>query len=272
MGGWKFVRILNMKEGVPIEVINPQPTVRKNAETAPDWEYREQAQYLYDRAVLFRERLIDPIARIDRAILPDPVVSFDDLRNKRTLAAYTLIRNPQGMNHEITFNTEHYQDAEGKKIWKFGEWALNETLLHEQIHLWQQTVGSDSVKLGKVYHNKEFVDKCENLGLHPMPGKGCHVAVADGVFAQLMGELGIERPEMPPTEEMRIDWFKFLEDWLGKEAKGRSTLKLWCCPGCGLKVRMGVQSDPMLRHHVCENAENPMVFLIPGDVYKAMKK
>jgi hypothetical protein len=56
-----------------------------------------------------------------------------------------------------------------------------------------------------------------------MPVKGCRVAVADGVFAQLMGELGIELPAMPLTEEIKIDWFKFLEDWLGKEAKGRST-------------------------------------------------
>jgi hypothetical protein len=31
--------------------------------------------------------------------------------------------------------------------------------------------------------------------------KGYHIAVADGVFAQLMTELGIEWPETSPTEE-----------------------------------------------------------------------
>lgn len=32
------------------------------------------------------------------------------------------------------------------------------------------------------------------VGLHPMPVKGCYVAIADGVLAQLIGDLGIERP------------------------------------------------------------------------------
>lgn len=123
------------------------------------------------------------------------------------------------------------------------------------MHLWQQNFGEDPVNPGKVYHNKEFVEKCESLGLHPMPVKGCHVAVAVGVFAQLMGELGIERPETPPTmNALKIDWFKFLDDWFEKAAKGKSTLKKWCCPKCGLNVRMGIAGDPLLRHHACETA------------------
>jgi hypothetical protein len=99
------------------------------------------------------------------------------------------------------------------------------------------------------------------------------VAVADGVFAKLMDELGIERPDdVPRMEGRKIDWFKLLKDQEGKETKGKSTLKKWCCPECGMNVRMGVAGDPLLRHHTCENAERPMVFLIPGDVYDAMKK
>ena len=121
--------------------------------------------------------------------------------------------------------------------------------------------------------NPTGVDKCESLGLHPMPVRGCHVAVADGVFAQLMGELGIERPDdLPRMEGRKIDWFRFLKDLEGKERKGKSTLKKWCCPECGLKVRMGVAGDPLLRHHTCETAVSRPVFLIPGDVYDAMKK
>lgn len=97
-------------------------------------------------------------------------------------------------------------------------------------------------------------------------------AVADGVFAQLMGELGIERPETPPTmDAIKIDWFKFLDDWLEKEAKGKSTLKKWCCPECGMNVRMGIAGDPMLRHHTCETELGRQVFLVPGDVYNAKK-
>jgi hypothetical protein len=43
--------------GKPIELTNPQPEVRKNAETAKDWVYTEEAVYLYRMAVLFKDRL-----------------------------------------------------------------------------------------------------------------------------------------------------------------------------------------------------------------------
>jgi hypothetical protein len=261
-----------VERGVPIETADPKPEIRKNAEIARDWEYSEDAKYLYGMAVLFKDRFLDPILHTNRSRLPDPVISFDNLRNIRTLAAYTLHRNPQGLLDEITFNTEHYEDREDKKAWRFGKWAQLETLLHEQVHLWQQNFGEEPVKPNRVYHNKEFVEKCESLGLHPMSVKGCHVAVADGVFAQLMEELGIERPDMPPTmDALKIDWFKFLSGLEGKKQKGKSTLKKWVCPECGLNVRMGIAGDPMLRHHTCETAVGHPVFLIPGYVYVAKK-
>jgi hypothetical protein len=65
-------------------------------------------------------------------------------------------------------NIQQYKDKEnnGKihKQWFFGRWAQLETLLHEQVHLWQQNFGNDPVNPGKPYHNKEFVEKCEHLG------------------------------------------------------------------------------------------------------------
>jgi len=263
-----------MKEkGIPIEQANPYPELRKNAETASDWPFRHEAQYLYDRAVLFRERLIDPIARIDRSQMPDPVLSFDNLRNKNTLAAYRLRRNPQGLNYEIILNSQHYEEVEGKMRWKFGEWALNETFAHELVHEWQQTVGEDPVVPGKIYHNNEFVEKCESIGLHPKIGEGYHLKAADGPFAILMNELGIEPPkdvEKLP-EDLDIDWFKKFLDELGKGRKGKSSLKKWCCPECGMNVRMGISEDPRLRHHTCETEKGQKIFLIPGDVYTAKK-
>ena len=129
-----------------------------------------------------------------------------------------------------------------KKVWHYGKWAQLETLLHEQIHLWQQNFGEHPVKPGRVSHNKEFVAKCESLGLHPMPVVGCHMEVADGLFAQLMGELGIPRPDDVPTysEEAKKDWFRPTPE------KGRSSLSKWVCPDCGLSVRIGIHSDPLL--------------------------
>jgi hypothetical protein len=257
------------KGGVPIEDANPYPEIRGNAETAPDWEYKEEAKYLYGVAVLFKDRFLDLVLLTDRRRLPDPVISFDNLRNKNTLAAYTLVRNPQGLLYEITMNTQHYidaktEDGEKKKVWKYGKWAQLETLLHEQVHLWQQNFGEDPIVLGKkhTYHNKEFVDKCESLGLHPKLGAGYHTRLADGVFAQLMDELGITPPsdvEKAP-EDLEKDWFKWLSKYWGQDRKGKSTLKKWCCPECGLNVRMGISGDPKLRLHTCEEAAGKPVF------------
>src|SRR5215211_11143 len=184
------------KEGIEINNFDPKSEIRKNAENARDWEYREEAAYLYGMANVFKDRFLDPILLTDRGRLPDPVISFDDLRNRRTLAAYTLHRNAQGLLDEITFNTAHYmKNDEEKTIWVWGKWAQLETLLHEQVHLWQENFGKHTHKPGRVAHDKEFVEKCESLGLHPLPVVGCHYAVADGPFAQLMGELGIVRPD-----------------------------------------------------------------------------
>jgi hypothetical protein len=214
-----------------IETSNPQPEVRKNAENASDWIYREEAATLYNMAVLIRDRLIDPILHIDRNQVPDPVISFDNLRQSRTLAAYTLARNPQGLLHEVTFNTAHYDIKDGKPEWRFGRWAQLETLTHEYLHLKQQKFGREPYRGRGGGHNKEFVTMAKQIGLNVVPVIGCHYAVADegSPFAILMHELGIQRPADVPTEEgvkPKDDWFE-----IGKKRKGRSSLTKWSC-GC----------------------------------------
>jgi hypothetical protein len=46
---------------------------------------------------------------------------------------------------------------------------------------------------------------------------------------------------------------------------------LWCCPECGMNVRMGISDAPKFRHHTCEKPDGLSVFLVPGDVYVAKK-
>ena len=257
------------KEGVPIENFDPKPAIKRNAETARDWEYHEEAEYLYGMAVLFKDRFLDPILHTDRGRLPDPVISFDDARNRKVLASYTLHRNPQGLLDEITFNTVHYEDQDSKKVWKFGRWAQLETLLHEQVHLWQENFGEHKHKPGRVAHDKEFVTKCESLGLHPLPVVGSHHRVADGVFSQLMGEMGIPRPDdVPRVKGDKRDWFR------PQPEKGKSSLHKWVCPDCGMAVRIGVNTDPHLVHDSCSEAKGEKVFLVKADglshtIYKA---
>jgi len=250
------------KEGLLFENFDPKPAIQKNAETARDWEFSEESRYLYGMANLFKDRFLDPILHTDRGRLPNPVISFDTLKVK-TLAAYTLHRNPQGLLDEITFNEAHYLDEDGKKVWKYGRWAQMETLLHEQVHLWQENFGEHKHRPGRVAHDKEFVQKCESLGLHPLPVVGTHSAVAEGVFAGLMGELGIPRPDdVPRAEDVKTakrDWFR------PNPEKGKSTLHKWTCPDCGLAVRIGINSDPRLVHDVCSEIKGEKVFLVKQD-------
>ena len=118
-------------------------------------------------AVLFKDRFLDPVLHTDRGRLPDPVISFDDLRNRRTLAAYTLHRNPQGLLDEITFNTVHYDEEDKRKVWHYGKWAQLETLLHEQIHLWQQNFGEHPVKPGRVSITRSLLPNAKVLAFTP---------------------------------------------------------------------------------------------------------
>ena len=130
------------------------------------------------------------------------------------------------------------------KEWRFERWSQLETLLHEQVHLWQQTpeYGKNPVVLGRVYHNKEFVAKCESLGLHPKLDAGYHTRQADGAFALYMKELGVKEPEYQmPIKPWKSDWFRAVEG--PEKTKGRSTLTKWNCPECGMKLRVGVKND-----------------------------
>ena len=253
-----------------IKPTNPQPEVRKNAETARDWEFKDEAAYLYRMATLFKDRFLDPIQLTDRNRLPDPVISFRNLRNLNTLAAYTLARNPQGLLYEISMNTQQYEekmvDGKNQMVWIFGNWAQLETLLHEQVHLWQQNFGKDPYRQGRSQHNAEFVEKCESLGLHPKPGQGYHTRLADGPFSLLMKELGIDPPELPKAkEEPNIDWYKWFLDIQGKSRKGQSSLHKWTCPVCGLNARMGIKDDPLIRHAPCEQKIGHEVFFVQMD-------
>ena len=253
--------------GILVEKHNPQPEVRKNAESAKDWPYHEEAAYLYRMAVLFKDRLIDPLHHVDRERLPDPVIAFENLRNHNTLAAFRLTRNPQGMQNEIIMNIEHYTEQEENMVWEYGKWAQLETLLHEQVHEWQQVDGKDPVKPGRVYHNREFVEKCESLGLHPMLGVGCHTKVADGVFELLMKEFGIPKPEdVPERDWKKTGGYPLKRDWFKPEpTKGRSTLTKYECPECHLKVRIGIKGNPEIIHDPCSIKKGEKVFFVRAD-------
>lgn len=210
---------------------NPQPEIQKHSETA-DWEFKDQASYLYRIGGMMMDRFFNGLVYLDGRKVPDPLIAFDNLRNNNVLAQYDLRPDEYGLMYKITFNTAHFNEVEGKKEYKYGQWAMCETLTHEMLHAWQQHGrGNHPYKSGRNTHNKEFVTKAKELGLNVMPVYGAHyqVADADSPFGILMHELGIPRPDDVPRaegEKVKDDWFE-----IGKKRKGRSSLSKWSC-GC----------------------------------------
>jgi len=200
--------------------------IRKNAEANPTWKYQELANQLYQWTDIFRDRLIEPVAIPGReGKLPGPVLGFERF-DYRALAYYRLGKNAFGLDDEIILNEVHLDRP---------LYSILETVLHEQLHLWQQRKGKAPVT--RNYHNQEFVEKCEALGLHPKLGSGVHLKPADGVFEALLAEYGIKKPPMAEiwvvTGGEKRNW------WVapGKERKGRSTLERWTCE-CGQNARL----------------------------------
>ena len=200
----------------------PHEAIRHHVETAQDWEWRSIATALYQWTDRFSDRFFD-------RQMPEALLSFERM-DVRILAAYTLKRNPQGLLYEITFNTHHLDRP---------MWETLETLMHEYVHLWQQSLGEHPVE--RNYHNREFVEKCEALGLHPAIGTGVHTRPASGSFAEFVKAYGVQEP--PATSDVILDGKGRPLDWWylsgDRERRGRSTLTKWSC-GCQ-NVRVGTR-------------------------------
>jgi hypothetical protein len=263
--------------GKLIEHVDPKPAIKKHQETA-EWEYRDESKFWNQVAKTMDERFFNGLLYPDGKKVPPPVIAFENLRNKNTLAAYDLFPDEYGIVGKITFNTAHYVNAVDEseraiKVWERGRYSQGETLLHEYIHLWQQIGrGKDPYrweKHRKETHNKEFVAKAEEFGIHPMPVQGVHTSIATpgSPIDILLKELGIFPPEGADKkpEDDRMDWAIWLI-FKGKERPaGKSTLNKWLCPDCGLAVRIGIKSDPGLVHDPCSEKRGEKVFLVRAD-------
>jgi len=262
--------------------VDVKPALQKHQENA-NWEYREEAAFWYDISKEMDNRFFNGLVYPDGKKVPAPVIAFDDLRNKNTLACYDLYPDGYGIIGKITLNTEHYIEKDGKKEWRLGKYSQGETLLHEYVHLWQQIGrGKDpyTSKKGRDSHNKEFVAFAEQLGIHPMPVIGCHtrIATAGSPIDILLKERGIFPPEKAytRTDNEKISW----ADWLiiiggGEKPKGRSSLNNWVCPECKIHARMGIKGNPEIIHDPCSQKKGEKVFFVRAQegthqtIYKA---
>ena len=224
------------KRGILISGLSPQPEIQKHQETA-DWPFKEEATKWYGVSQEMYKRFFNGLVYPDGKVVPAPVIAFDDLRNKNTLACYDLYPDEYGILGKITFNTEWYEKTDGKQRWTQGDYALGETLLHECCHLNQQIGrGLDPYNYKKYKrntHNKEFITMAEKFGIHPMPNVGCHTQIATpgSPINILLKDMGIFPPKDAygkPADD-RMNW----GEWIiggGKESKtGRSSLTKWEC-------------------------------------------
>jgi hypothetical protein len=195
-----------------------------------DWAHQQAAAVFYDLYDIFRRFLFAPLPDRQQKPLPQAVIAIQDLRVD-TLAAYRLVPNAVGLPWEISLNAKYL----ARPVWEQAE-----SLLHETIHLYQE----DGANAGRSrfagelfkpckggYHNQQFVELGEEVGLHPILGIGAHWRPADGQFERLMDRLGYEkpayargefaRPEGPVTGGRTAAWW-FAAD--RGRAKGSSSL------------------------------------------------
>lgn len=247
-----------------IEKDQPNKYIRDYVEgdNTPDWIHTQVAKDLYQFGSIVSRYLIAP-RNETQPRLPQPLVGIEKMRVE-TLAAYRLVPNANGLPYEVLLN----------EVWiKRPMWELYESLTHEMIHLYQEWGADQGLERFKDdplkkctggYHNNQFVEICEEIGLHPMIGVGAHWRPADGQFGRLMGLLGVEEPEyakggdfvMPPAGTKKPGYW--WDDNRGKK-KGSSTLTLYTTDVCVREPQCKVRAGKKDLNIVCADCDGAFI-------------
>jgi hypothetical protein len=110
--------------------------------TREQWEAYRKAFNYFNRELFSNE-------------LPRCMLHFS--RNPRFKGYFAELRweRPDGLAHEITLNPSYLKRPPRETM---------STLVHEMVHCWQVEFGKPS---RRCYHNREWADKMESLGLMP---------------------------------------------------------------------------------------------------------
>jgi hypothetical protein len=129
--------------------------------------------------------------------------------------------NDFGLLNELALDVSHLLQRLRTGSW----WEVLATLLHEQLHFWQQLHGQPAKPGPGNYHNVQYRNKARGLGLM-VSDRGVNEGYdPDGTFLCLLRDRGVDVPSVP----------------LAPPAKraGRSTLAKWIChcsPPVSLRV------------------------------------
>lgn len=193
------------------------------------WKHQDTLEWAYGIYDLTRFMWFSPKDETQLA-LPQAALGIGPL-GVRTLAAYRLTYNPNGIPFEITLGEEHIDRS---------PWELAESLVHETIHLHldyltKKKRATELQTCGNLYHGKSFCEIAESIGLHPVPGVGCHYKPADGQFQELFGKwLGLTPPEPPDGQEWPLNPPKGTKTdyWTPSKPRGKSSLVLYMADEC----------------------------------------
>lgn len=87
--------------------------------------------------------------------LPNVILTFSRHKGAVGFFVPNLWHNTEGLNAcEIALNPDYFADRDYKESMS--------TLVHEMCHLWQEV---DGTKSRRNYHNKDFAEKMESVGL-----------------------------------------------------------------------------------------------------------
>lgn len=216
----------------------------------------EQFQSLNRAYRYFNEKLFD-------GKLPDCILNFSRKRNTHGFLApnrWRRVEEQEYSTHEISLTplTLYRSPIE-----------VFSTLVHEQAHLWQWEFGSPS-RSG--YHNREWADKMEELGLMPTDTgkeggkrtgqKMTHMIIEGGAYQKVFNEMPEEY--LLPFASLEGDLFRSLinggSGTNGKDDPRTKRLKKlrppsrnktkYSCPSC----RVNVWGKPQLKI-VCGDCE-----------------
>lgn len=170
---------------------------------------KPDSQKMVEAFDFFNEKLFE--STLDR-----PIVTFQRRRGAYGyFAVDRFISKETGRkNHELALNPDEFERSDKKVL---------STLVHEMCHEWQQLFGKPS-RGG--YHNKEWADKMEEVGLMPISNTGgrtgqkCSHDIVDGDAFDLLADELI-------NSGFKIDWTSFAVEPVKKP---KSKVKYTCHP------------------------------------------
>jgi hypothetical protein len=182
--------------------------LRAHQGSIDDWPKRALVEDLHTWA----ERLTSEF----KLKTPLPALMLDRLSHN-ICGHFRRGRNGFGLRNEIAINELHVSEKP--------YWEVIVTLLHELLHSEQENIGSPG---RRNYHNKEYRDRAEALGLIVDRWGHTWVAPKPTPFWEIIEKYGLKAPEI--TEPARA----------AVGSPGNSKLKLWVCQCTPKPVRVRV--------------------------------